>query len=212
MRWLVAIPLSLFCAFGLFAFIAWMVGGTPKMNESEHRQLQFDLVMQEQQSDLIRKQRSLPEPPESPTAPAQSLPDLQLTDVSLTQLDIPQLSTPDIQIDRSIKGFAILAPTLSQANQLDQQAVPLSRVPPQYPIRALKRNLEGYVVMEFTIDIDGRPKDIAVIEASPKNIFEREARRALQRWKYQPKRINGKGIEQPNQRVTIQFNLEQHES
>lgn len=212
MRWLIAFPLSLCCAFGLFAFIAWMVGGSPKMEQAQQSRLKFDLVMQEPESDVARKQRSLPEPPKPPIAPAQSLPSQAKAESSLNPIDAPQLTALDVQIDTSVTGFALQAPTLSQANQLDQQAMPLSRVPPQYPIRALKRNLEGYVVMEFTIDGDGRPKDIAVIDAKPKNIFEREARRALQRWKYQPKRIDGKGVDQPNQRVTIQFNLEQHES
>ncbi len=212
MRWLIAFPLSLCCAFGLFAFIAWMVGGSPKMEQAQQSRLKFDLVMQEPESDVVRKQRSLPEPPKPPVAPAQSLPSQAMAESSLNPIDAPQLTALDVQIDTSVTGFALQAPTLSQANQLDQQAMPLSRVPPQYPIRALKRNLEGYVVMEFTIDGDGRPKDIVVIDAKPKNIFEREARRALQRWKYQPKRIDGKGVDQLNQRVTIQFNLEQHES
>lgn len=210
MRWVIAFPLAIIAAFGLFALIAWMVGGTPKVSNDEPSALRFDLVMEEPESELIRKQRTVPEPPKPPVAPQQTLPNLSNPSSSSAKINAPSFDAPSIQIDTGVSEFSLEAPTLSQANQLDQQAMPLSRVQPQYPIRALKRNIEGYVVMEFTIDGDGRPKDINVIDAKPQNIFEREARRALQRWKYQPKRVDGVGVDQPGQRVTIQFNLENH--
>lgn len=86
--------------------------------------------------------------------------------------------------------------------------MPLYRVEPRYPARAMKQGAEGYVVMSFTIDTQGRPTDVKVIEAKPRRLFEREATRALKKWKYQPKVLDGKAIEQIGQTVRLEFKIQ----
>ncbi len=85
----------------------------------------------------------------------------------------------------------VQAPSLGELNlntgPNNQQAMPLFRVEPNYPPRAMRRNLEGYVVVSFTISPSGRPQDITVVDANPPRVFEREALRALRKWKYEPK-------------------------
>lgn len=211
MRWLYAIPLALLSTLLLFALIATIVGGTtPQMRPNEP--LSFNLVMQESQSETITKARLLPEPPKPPSAPAPIQPNLELSTSQHTNFVAPELDVADIAIDTSIQGIELSAPTIAQSMPSNHQAIPLNRVRPQYPIRALKRNIEGYVILAFTIDSRGRPIDITIVEAKPNNVFEREALKALRHWKYQPKLVDGIAVEQPNQRVTIEFRLEQHES
>ncbi|MDW2372636.1 TonB family protein, partial [Vibrio sp. 1078-1] len=53
----------------------------------------------------------------------------------------------------------------------------------------------------------GRPKDIEVIDAEPKRMFEKEAISALKKWKYQPKVENGVSIEQFGQTAKVEFKL-----
>ncbi len=213
MRWLLSLLFALLCSFGLFAIIAWMVGGNPQIKNDRHSSLRFDLVMAEPDEQVVRKRRQLPEPPDPQETPAETLPDLRTEPIPVAAVQAPSaIALPNVHIDKNVTGFAIEAPSLSQTGRLDQQATPISRVPPQYPMKALQRNVEGYVVLSFTIDKNGRPADISVIEAKPEHIFEREALRALRRWKYQPKRINGEAVEQPRQQVTIKFNLEHYEN
>ena len=61
--------------------------------------------------------------------------------------------------------------------------------------------------MRFTIDATGRPKDIEVIDAKPKRMFEREAIRALKKSKYQPKVENGVAVERFGQTRRVEFKL-----
>ena len=61
--------------------------------------------------------------------------------------------------------------------------MPLYRAQPTYPARMLKRRVEGYVVMSFTINEQGRPEDIEVVEAEPSKAFVRPAIQALRNWK-----------------------------
>ncbi|MGY3570181.1 energy transducer TonB [Vibrio paucivorans] len=199
----VAIPLALILSVGLFSFMAWMVDnghkGAPKQSEA----VSFNMVMVENEQELQRRQRSVPDQPEPPEIPPQA-------QVSQAKAEVNQVtsmqSVPSLGLDTAVDGLAINAPTFSDFG-VNQQAMPLYRVEPRYPAKALKRSMEGYVIMKFTIDSTGRPTDIEVVEANPRRVFEREAIRALQKWKYQPKVIDGKAIAQLNQSVKLEFKL-----
>lgn len=67
------------------------------------------------------------------------------------------------------------------------EAVPVSRVPPSYPRRALRRGLEGHVELEFLIQPDGRvdPSSIRVLEARPRRVFEKAATAAVAEWRFE---------------------------
>jgi len=66
------------------------------------------------------------------------------------------------------------------------EAHPIAAVAPRYPQRALERGQSGAVCLEFTLDLEGVPKDLVILgsTASP---FEQPARAALAQWKYQPR-------------------------
>lgn len=76
----------------------------------------------------------------------------------------------------------------SAARPRPDEVVPLVRFEPEYPPQALRRGIEGYVVLEFVITRSGKVVDIRVIEAVPPGVFERAAERALRKWRY------GKGV------------------
>ncbi|MDP9651565.1 energy transducer TonB [Paraburkholderia caledonica] len=64
--------------------------------------------------------------------------------------------------------------------------VPLVRVTPDYPPRALAGNIEGLVVVHATISADGSVTAAKVVSAQPPGIFEREAIRAIMQWRFSP--------------------------
>nr|WP_253649417.1 energy transducer TonB [Vibrio tubiashii] len=164
--------------------------------------LSFNMVMVENEQDVQRRQRSVPEQPQAPEVPEQmprSQANTQLTQVS-------PVAQPMLGLDTAIDGLAISAPTFGDFG-VNQQAMPLYRVEPRYPTKALKRGAEGYVVMKFTIDPTGKPIDVEVVEANPKRMFEREAIRALKKWKYQPKVVDGGAIAQLGQTVRLEFKI-----
>ena len=82
---------------------------------------------------------------------------------------------------------------------------PSVRINPSYPIGALRDNVEGYVTLSFDISEIGRPTNVRVIDAKPRGYFEKSARKALKKWKFDPKMVkNGFG----SQQVTLAFQLE----
>ncbi|KOY63701.1 transporter [Photorhabdus heterorhabditis] len=61
----------------------------------------------------------------------------------------------------------------------------LSKSLPIYPSRASALGTEGYVKVKYDIDEDGRVKNIEVIGANPPNVFDREVKKAMRKWRYE---------------------------
>ena len=72
----------------------------------------------------------------------------------------------------------------------DGEYLPIVKVAPVYPSRALSRGLEGYVIVEFTVMSTGAVRDVSVVE-STSSLFERAATTAALKFKYKPRVIDG---------------------
>jgi protein TonB len=81
------------------------------------------------------------------------------------------------------------------------------KVAPVYPMRALQRRLEGYVVVEFVVTSSGAVRDVTVIESTAE-IFEEAAVEAAMKFKYKPRIVDGTPIEVPGVRNQITFKLD----
>lgn len=90
----------------------------------------------------------------------------------------------------------------------DRDVMPLVRVPPEYPPRALTRGLEGWVLVQFTITTIGTVKDAIVIDSSPKDVFDDAALKAIARWRYNPRVDGGVPVERVGVQTRIVFELE----
>ena len=81
------------------------------------------------------------------------------------------------------------------------------KVAPVYPRRALTRGIEGYVLLEFTVNSAGAVENPVVVEADPPGIFDRAAVQAALKFKYKPKVVNGEPIAVAGVRNRITFEL-----
>ncbi|MDF4844970.1 energy transducer TonB, partial [Vibrio parahaemolyticus] len=141
-RLLLALPASLLISVSLFSFMAWMVDKGNQRAPEASEAVRFDMVMVENEADVQRRQRSVPEQPEPPQAPEPM--DLSQAD---TQMEPMSQRTPvsALGLNTALEGIAISAPNL-KGTMGNQQALPLYRVDPRYPSKALKRRVEGYVI------------------------------------------------------------------
>jgi TonB family protein len=79
-------------------------------------------------------------------------------------------------------------------------------VPPEFPSKALSQRVSGAVTVEYTVDANGDPRDVRVIEATPPGVFDKAAVTAVKRWHYDPVIANGGPVEVPV-RTSIRFEL-----
>ncbi|GAA4350637.1 energy transducer TonB [Kangiella taiwanensis] len=91
----------------------------------------------------------------------------------------------------------------------ESEAMPMYRTQPNYPIMAQQRGLEGWVLLTYDVDTSGTLSNIAVMDSEPRKIFDREAMRALRKWKFKPAMTNGQPIASVGQTVKIEFNMDQ---
>ena len=92
-------------------------------------------------------------------------------------------------------------------NVAEGDYLPIVRVAPVYPARALSRGLEGYVDLVFTVTSAGTVAD-PVVEFSTSSLFERAAIRAVLKFKYKPRVRDGVAIDVPNVKTRISFEIE----
>ena len=98
---------------------------------------------------------------------------------------------------------------MSMSAGSDRDVIPLVRIAPDYPPRALSRGLEGWVQVQFTITATGTVKDPVVVNAEPKQIFDDAALKAIARWRYNPRVEGGVAVERVGVQTIIRFQLDQ---
>ena len=97
---------------------------------------------------------------------------------------------------------------LSVSAGSDRDAVPQVRIQPDYPIQARQKGIEGWVDVKFNVGADGSVRNPVVVNAKPKQIFDRAALQAVKGWKYNPKIEDGRAVERKGLKVRIRFQLE----
>ena len=91
----------------------------------------------------------------------------------------------------------------------NQQLMRIFGQPGQYPNRAIQRGIEGYVVVGFSVDQAGMVFDAYIVESEPQGIFERSALKAIKKFKYRPKLVNGKAVATAGQQYLFSYKLDQ---
>src|SRR5690606_27323519 len=69
-------------------------------------------------------------------------------------------------------------------------------VPPTYPPDALRKGIEGWVELVFTVLPNGTVDDVQVRNASPADVFDDAAIRAVRQWRFEPVVRDGKPVPQ----------------
>ncbi len=132
-----------------------------------------------------------PPPPEVPPTPS----------FALQATNQPQLPAPEIHITAAISSGPLLdmtplaAPASEQTVLSGHELIPLVRIPPRYPGRAARLQIEGSVTVEFTITADGSVAEPVVIESEPPRVFDKAALQAIVQWKFKPRVEAGQAIE-----------------
>jgi protein TonB len=73
-----------------------------------------------------------------------------------------------------------------------QPAKLISNPPPAYPPMARTQRLQGEVVLDVSIDADGKVTKVNVVSGHA--VFQQAAVDAVMRWRYEPARLNGQPV------------------
>ncbi len=162
------------------------------------------------QVDFIRIKRSetverrkikpkRPPPPERPP-PEPTPPKLDKLQASADKIGISSVpAETDIKLEG---GFSI-------GNIGEGDYLPIVKVAPIYPQRAVTRGVEGYCVVAYTVTKTGSVRDPVVVESQcTSSLFHRTSVNAALKFKYKPRVQDGEAQEVPNVRNKFTFELE----
>jgi len=108
-----------------------------------------------------------------------------------------------------LEQFSMDGPTLKDLydiSELDGSLMALVKVPPIYPIRARRREIEGFVNVVFTVTKQGLVEDISITEARPESVFDAAVVNCVSRWKFKPPTVEGIPVA-ARAKTTIKFTL-----
>ena len=120
--------------------------------------------------------------PEPPPPPAAQPP---------TTFDIP-ISPRGIGHDVTIEFESPPTGHETTIGATDGGILPIVSVAPTYPRRMAARGIQGWVLLEFSVDQLGQVQNPQVIDAQPASGFSKAAIDAVLRYKYKPKVFDGK--------------------
>lgn len=160
---------------------------------------QLDFVRVRRNEALNVEDFTPEKPPPPPEVPPEAPPqEMDSVDPSAPTINV---APPSVSAETNIGGPGGM-------NIAEGDYLPIVRVAPVYPARALSRGLEGYVDLAFTVTTAGTVRDPVVL-FSTSSLFERAAMRAVLKFKYKPRVVDGVPVDVPNVKTRITFKIEE---
>ena len=212
--WLGAAAGSLLLNLGLFALMPYLLHQTEERPIFDKLIPQVNVVrIKRPETPVERKAAKRPEPVRAKAAPPPATPSGRTAPANLKlAFEVnPHLSGGPVVTEVP----AVKMTDFSQANlsalvdsaELDRPLIPLSRMPPVYPLTAKRRGIEGWVRVRFVVDAEGRVQEVTVIEAEPDGIFDETVTRCVYGWRFKPGTVDGIPVSAWAE-TTVRFELE----
>jgi periplasmic protein TonB len=198
-RWLMSVGLAALVTLGLFYFMQALIATGGELNTQSNVIRIVDATMPEIVMEVIREVER-PEPIQDVNEPPPTPPDRNIDMDNSANLNIARENVSiDIGLDIGAAGLGVS----------DGEMLPLVNIQPTYPTRAAQRGIEGWCQVSFTVTETGGVRDVRVVDAEPAGMFDQASIRAAERFRFQPRVVNGQPVEVPNVQYVFRFQLEQ---
>jgi|TARA_B110000438_G_scaffold32265_1_gene31793 protein TonB len=188
--------ISIFTTFSILWLMQILIatGEDSITKKNDLRFVDFVRVKKDESLDTkTAKPKKPPEPEEPPPDTPQQLDDI---DTSAETVNIGAVDT-GVGVGAGIGGF----------NAGEGEYLPIVKVAPIYPNRALSRGIEGWCIIEYTVTRNGTTSGAKVVECTS-SLFANASVKATAKFKYKPRVINGTPIDVPGVQHKITFELE----
>jgi protein TonB len=205
-RGLISAFLAVAVTFGLFLLMFKLISSGGNNNEEMEAIAGIHFGPVEIPEDITTKNRRIPSKPPPPRNPPPP-PKMQVAKMNQTVQDMPALDLPNLDIPMTV-GEGIYIGNFAAVDKTEEgDIIPVVRIRPMYPRDAALKGVQGWVKIEFTITAIGTVKNPRVIDAMPPRVFNREAIRAIMKWKFKPRVLDGVAVDRMATQ-TIDFSLD----
>jgi protein TonB len=198
-RLAIGLTIGLAVTAGLFWMMQYLIVTADRtLNEGSSGAL-LDFVRLKRDESVQRRQLK-PKKPPPPDAPPPQPPTPKLDDLNPSADKIAIAAVP-VETDIEMSGGFSLG--VGEGDYL-----PIVKVAPIYPARALQRGLEGFCVVQYTVTSLGTIRDPVVVEdMCTSSLFHRASVQAALKFKYKPRVIDGNAVEVPGVQNKFTFEI-----
>ena len=183
-RLAIAALAAVFTTFGILWIMQILIATGKGAITSKYEGRFVDFVRIEKDETLDTKTLKPKKPPEPEQPPPDTPPQLDEIDASVQTVNIGAVNTEVGVNVGGIGGF----------NAAEGEYLPIVKVAPIYPNRALTRGIEGHCIVVYTVTRNGTTKDPKVVECTS-SLFANASVKASAKFKYKPRVINGQPID-----------------
>jgi len=200
-RLIIGVVFGLIVTAALFWTMQYLIETADReLNEGASGSL-VDFVRLKRDESIQRRQLK-PKKPPPPDAPPPQPPTPQLDNLNPNAEKIA-ISAAPVETDIEMSGGFSLG--VGEGDYL-----PIVKVAPIYPQRALSRGVEGYCVVQYTVTKQGTIRDPFVIEDQcTSSLFHRASIQAALKFKYKPRVIDGQAVEVPGVQNKFTYEIEE---
>ncbi len=195
-RYAFSIALGAVVTFGLL-FLMQLLIATGRGALTEAATFRITDFVRGERNEVIETVKPKPEKPPEPETPPE-IPTPNNADTFDNSMSV-SLSAPSLSANMNIGGIGF--------GISDGEYLPIVKVAPVYPNRALTRGLEGNCILEFTVTRAGSVTDVMTVECTS-GLFERAATQAALKFKYKPRVIDGEPVDVRGVQHLITFLIE----
>ncbi len=188
-RLVIGLTLALAVTLSLFWLMQYLIETADRtLNDSGAGNL-VDFV-RVKRDESVKQRQAKPKKPPPPDAPPPQPPTPQLDNLNPNAEKVAIKAVP-VETDIEMTGGFSLG--VGEGDYL-----PIVKVAPIYPNRALTRGIEGYCVVQYTVTRQGTTKDPIVIEDQcTSTLFHSASINAALKFKYKPRIMDGEAVEVP---------------
>ena len=197
---LLTVTLSFVFTFSVFYLIQSLISRSADLDNDKDKINYIEFIRIKQNDNLEERTITLPEKPPKPKRPPQ--PEVEIDETKPPPMQNIDIDIPDFALPTDFKG-AFLG-DVSNLGSGTSQLIPLVKIAPRCPPEAAINGIDGSVVLNLLVNEKGKVVNVKLVSAKPARIFNKEASRAVRRWQFKPKTIDGVAVSQTGQ-LTVEF-------
>ena len=196
LRFIIALSVT----FAIFFIIQALISQASELNKSSKAPNFIEFIRIKQDDSLQERKRTIPDKPPTPKRPPQPQVELDVSKPPPTaNLDFDM---PDFSLPTDFSG-AFMG-NLESMGTGTSQLIPIVKVAPRCPREAQISGIDGSVTLVLNVNSNGRVSTIQVKSAKPTRVFNSEAIKAVKRWQFKPKTIDGIAVDQKGE-LLVEF-------